>query len=422
MSPRLGKRHSEEASVLVVTLLIASLVGITIGSYLIMVSGQNRSVVRSQAWNSALAISEAGVEEALAQLNPGAPEPVIDRTANGWGAAVNGLYGPRNSALSNGTYAVVYTDDKYPIIYSTGYVTVPAISATLTRVLRVGTTNVPLFNAAMAARNGINLNGNGIATDSFNSSDPNLSTNGRYDPTKTSTNGTVASFTGIVNVGNADVNGAVLLGPVATDSISKNGIVTGGVRNDFNFEFEDVVLPSALSNAPIAQANPQTINGTNYQYVFTSSGDYQLSSLNGSVYVASNANVRLYLSGNSNPSAIEVGASGTNSGSLAIYMAGASFSVASTVVDGGKAANLSYYGLPSNTSVTMGGNASFTGTIYAPEADFKLGGGGSSTYNFVGACVVNTVTMTGHFNFHYDEAITLTGPVRGYVACSWQEI
>ena len=48
---------------------------------------------------------------------------------------------------------------------------------------------------------------------------------------------------GLVNVGNADIYGALLLGSTATDSINNNGFVTGGVSNDFNVDFPDVILP-----------------------------------------------------------------------------------------------------------------------------------------------------------------------------------
>ena len=60
---------------------------------------QNALVARSQVWNSAMGLAEAGVEEALAQLNPGAPAPVVDRAANGWGGPSGGVYGPVTRTL-----------------------------------------------------------------------------------------------------------------------------------------------------------------------------------------------------------------------------------------------------------------------------------------------------------------------------------
>ena len=409
-----------------VSLFISFLFGMFLYSYLNSVQDQKRTIARSHAWNSALTLAEGGVEEALAQLNPGAPQPVIDRTANGWGAASGGLYGPVSRTLSSGSYSVVYTTDTNPVIYATGYVTIPTLSATLTRVLRVGTSTAPLFSVAMGSRNGIDLKGNGINTDSFNSALAALSTGGKFDPSKTSTNGDIASIAGLVNVGNANVSGSLNLGPTATDTISKNGFVQGGVSQDFNVEFEDVVLPQNSSSwvPAVPLASPTVINGISYQYVFSGKGgDYTINNLSSSIYVASNTAVRLLLTGTAKPSNLEVDGSGVNSGKLTIYMDGPSFTLGGSVaVDGGSAANLNYYGTTNNTSVSLTGNASFTGTIYAPEADIKLGGGGNSTYDFVGSIIGNTVTMNGHFDFHFDENLLAAGPSRGFVATSWREL
>jgi hypothetical protein len=50
-----------------------------------------------------------------------------------------------------------------------------------------------------------------------------------------------------------------------------------------------------------------------------------------------------------------------------------------------------------------------------------LNGGGSSN-DFLGACVVKTITMVGHYNIHFDQALLQYGPKRGYVPSSWQEL
>src|ERR1051326_663526 len=81
------KQNNQRGSALVVTLFITASLLIGIASYLLLVRAQYVSVVRSQAWNASMTMAEAGVEEALAQLNPGALATTIqvDRTANGWG-------------------------------------------------------------------------------------------------------------------------------------------------------------------------------------------------------------------------------------------------------------------------------------------------------------------------------------------------
>jgi hypothetical protein len=430
-------RPFEVGSVLVVILFITVMFGLFLGSYLSLARQQNSLVVRSQGWNAAIGMAEAGVEEALAQLNPGAPAPVVDRSANGWGGPSGGVYGPVSRTMGTGSYSVLLTADTFPIIYATGYVTVPSLSATLSRTVKVTTTNAPLFSVGLVGINGIVFSGNNVATDSFNSANTNFSTNGQYDPAKASTNGDIASVFGIVNVGNGNVNGKVYLGPTATNSISQNGIVTGGVANDFNVEFEQVVLPAGTSGWVPPQAGSITITnfGTNvvtYQYTFgypgnpndNAGGTYAiggsfLSSAN--IYVGTNTQVTLLITSSANPANIRVAGLGTNAGQLTIYMDGATFNLSGTnSVGGGNASNLTYYGTANNTKVSLSGNAIFVGTIYAPQADLKFSGGGSSGAVF-GAVVAKTVTVTGVYPFHFDQA--LLGAVRrGFVASSWQEL
>ena len=72
--------------------------------------------------------------------------------------------------------------------------------------------------------------------------------------------------------------------------------------------------------------------------------------------------------------------------------------------------------------VSMKASGEFTGGIYAPNAALRMSGGGSSIQNFVGACVVRSITVNGHYSFHYDEALGRFGPPSDYVLISWIEI
>src|SRR6266851_2164260 len=56
-------------SVLIITICICLILGLLMGSYLSMIKTQHFSVARARAWNSAIVVAEAGVEEAMAQLN-----------------------------------------------------------------------------------------------------------------------------------------------------------------------------------------------------------------------------------------------------------------------------------------------------------------------------------------------------------------
>ena len=106
-----------------------------------------------------------------------------------------------------------------------------------------------------------------------------------------------------------------------------------------------------------------------------------------------------------------------------MYMNGPSFSMTgSSIVDGGIPANFSYFGTTNNTSFSMSGNATFVGTVYAPQANATLSGSGSNPQDFAGGIIVNTLSLNGHFNFHFDEALLNSGPLRGYAADAWKEM
>jgi len=166
------------------------------------------------------------------------------------------------------------------------------------------------------------------------------------------------------------------------------------------------------------------VSGTNYTYVMAT-GNYQLASLSLSgldkVLVAGNA--VLYVTDSINVAGNAFIYIATNA-MLQIYMGGATASIGGNGLANANAnaTNFTYYGLPSNTSLSLSGNAAFTGSIYAPQAAFSLGGGGNNTYDFVGASVTGTVSMNGHYNFHYDENLGRMGPIRGYTVNSWNEV
>jgi hypothetical protein len=169
-------------------------------------------------------------------------------------------------------------------------------------------------------------------------------------------------------------------------------------------------------------------SGTN-TYVL-SSGDYYMDSdlvlsQNETLYVA--GNVRLYVTGNVNmKSQNQCFISIAAGGSLKLYVGtetGPAVSAQLTQVNTlGNASSFQYYGLPSNTSITWNGNNTYVGTVYAPEADFSAGGGGSGILDFQGSCTVNSVSLNGHFNFHFDQNLKRNGPAVGFTVTSWREL
>jgi hypothetical protein len=109
--------------------------------------------------------------------------------------------------------------------------------------------------------------------------------------------------------------------------------------------------------------------------------------------------------------------------SLRLYVGGTAHFAGNGIFNqAGDTTKFAFFGLPSNTSIDLSGNAAFTGTIYAPNADFALNGSGNTDYDLVGASVTKTVSMHGHFHFHYDERLgRIAGPIR-YRVASWNEM
>lgn len=431
------KISREQGNVLIMTLTFGVILLVASAGYLVLVGTQKTVVTRSQTWNAALALAEAGVEEAMAQINasPG------DFSANNWGASGTN-YGPITRGLNGGSYSVLISGSSTPIIYSTGYTTVPVTGTLIARKVRVTTGQMQsVFNVAFAAVNNIQFNGNGVVTDSWNSHDPNKSTNGQYDSSKTGTNGNVASVQGLVNIGNHTINGSLYLGPTAV--YAGGGTITGNIYNNYNVNFTDVTLPAGAGGWAIAAPVSTTTYTTNISsshgvtttnitstssaptYDFTTPGNYILTSDAYPIVVEAGVTVTLNVTSTTfNPSNLEIHGGTSNSGTAVLYFNGPSSATiaGNTAIDASnRPENLWYYGLSSLTSITFSGNSTFVGVIYAPEASLTLNGGGNNI-GLIGSSITKSATMNGHYDFHYDESLATNGISRGFIATSWQEL
>ena len=116
---------NESGGALVYALVTCVIVGSTLAAYMGLANSQHRSIVRSEAWNRAVPVLEAGMEEALTQLH-------LSRgnlSANGWLVSSNGLSLSNNitlpgtqyyqtRSLGDSLYIVAISDGTYPTITS----------------------------------------------------------------------------------------------------------------------------------------------------------------------------------------------------------------------------------------------------------------------------------------------------------------
>ncbi len=276
MKVRVSKKIKQLASALLVVMVLGGILCMFVVYYLSLIQQQNVLSARSQAWNMAIAITEAGIEYGLEELNSNGTPLASD----GWTAS-GSVYWITNT-MPNGSYCVVTNDmsnPTVPVITSRSYVVLPAFAtaSSLTFFATVGTSSTgpvlvsravrvtcgksssSLFTASMVAKNGITLNGNGVLSDSFNSSNPAESTNGKYDSTKyTGDHGDVATDASVdVGVGNANIYGVLHTGPTGSYSVGPNGGVgthawqaaNSGVEPGYflqnaNFTFPNTTLPN----------------------------------------------------------------------------------------------------------------------------------------------------------------------------------
>jgi len=669
MNTKLNPSRRRTASALMVALSVMTILALSIAGYLMFVQQQSFLGARAQAWNMAMSISEAGVEEALQQLNSNSSQ----LTSDGWTA--NGTVYSISRDLANGSSYSVYISNSVPnapVIVSRAHVRPPTLAGNaptifyaaggvnesakkVSRAVRVTTSRGSLLLGAMVAKHKIDMNGNDVLADSFDSADTAKSTGGRYDPTKVGDRGDVASNDGVVNAvdaGNANLYGHVSTGPGGSVSIGSQGGIgdhawqaangntpePNWVLHNANFTFTDTSLPynsglaaspgdivsilstttnqtvynnvssppgplglnenlgpvttntnftttssypgqpgqttnvtwntaatypgampgmitncigfMSVSNYPgqrlcattngagtttsltypgnvlglttncvgytTVAAYPgrkqcmstncsntltskknfpaagtycgtpyQTGNGQNnnsdwyyypvsgytyanvfsytypvynytyailfsytyptYTYIYPTytfsyvvytgivnyttnsydhvlySGDYYASDLRGTTIVMGTA--RLVM-----PSGLSMNGQDQitidTSGSLKLYSGGNSLTIGGNGVMNktGFAANLYVYATPSVTSCTFNGNGEFTGILIAPNANTRMNGGGHAYEDFIGALMVNSVTMNGHFKFHYDEALSRIGGTGRFLVTSWNEI
>ncbi len=461
LTPRRRVRGLTYATVVVAMITIGTL----LAAYLKLVAVQNQLVTRSQTWNRSVPILESGIEEAIAHLNKnGSPDAGVVNLAalanptDGWTAvSPNGPW--HKLGWMGGDYYRVCisawdgTTTQCPTITSTGWVKqLPAFAlrgqagpllaqneATFAgysrRMVTCSTTNNPVFSKGLIAKNGIDMNGNNVTVDSYDSSNPAFSTNGRWDKLKRRDRGDIASndnLTNIINVGNANIWGRVATGPGGTVAIGPNGkvgnaahqatgsgIQPGYSTDDMNVEFPDVVLPAGS-----AGWLPPT-GGPNYNLA---SGDYRLDSqLSGKIVVAPNANVRLLLKAGIKFTGQDSLTISSNA-NLKIYLDCPSAAITGQGILGQGIANGSgtpnqcqIYGTSLLTDLDIGGNGEATCVVYAPYANVKLHGGGTSDQDFSGALIAKTFTFTGHYMIHYDEALGRSGHWRGFTITSWNE-
>lgn len=282
--------------------------------------------------------------------------------------------------------------------------------------------------AAIAVKENINLNGNEITVDSYNSSDPALSVNGQWAASVSGDGGDVICAGGITNsvsVGNADIYGHLYVGSGASVSLGADGAVgthawlyadnfgieLGYLVLNSNFLFPNVSLPD-YSGFPTPSPGTVVITNSGSSNPVTNSYDAVLSDGN---YAATGGLGNTIVTGPSIlvlPNGYSIGSlTIAPGGSLTVYAGGTSLTLSgNTIVNqGGLPSSFVIYCGPSVTSLSISTAAQFVGVIIAPNVIGTINGGGENGVDISGAIIARSLTFNGHVSVHFDEALLQDG-------------
>jgi len=244
--------------------------------------------------------------------------------------------------------------------------------------------------------------GGAIYADSFDSANPAFSTGGRYAPLKHKANGDIRSPSPFSLQGNSDIRGrvwapyVVVSGSTSIGDIHWNlkGIQPGWVQPGTPFQFEDVSAP--YSDAPQPSGGTLVIRGVTNWFDGILGNGYYLILTNTSLAVTGMASLFA-------PNGFSGTISLAPDARLKMYVGtGLTLDRAGTNAQADFATNLIVYCLPTVTYVSLRSGSSFTGILYAPEADVVLSGGAE----IFGSIAAKTVSTMGTCDLHYDEQIS----------------
>ena len=408
-----------------IVLVIAGLIGITLAAYLTWIGNQNRLAVRSQSWNAALPLMEAGIEEALAHLNS---SPATWAT-NGF-ALANNVYAKRRDVTEGYYLLEISTNISTPTITCWSYHNSPLKAGYIKRGVRV-TCLRTYSSGGLLVKNQIIMSG-GSRIDSFGSCDPAQSgPGGVYDISKSSDHVTVASTAGTadaIHVGTAEIYGKVAVGPGGTATVAggsvgdmawhangNTGFQPGSSSSDSSISISNVDPPSLGGAFSLPPGG--TVNGTNYVRIFTG-GTYLIGAIQFSAPGLVTAPTTIYCSG-----AFKISGSGfiriAPGASLKVYVAAGEISVSGggVVNDTLVAANCSFFGMPTCDKVTVSGSGAYIGSITAPSASATLSG----SAGYFGSLTTSNATLSGGAAFHYDTCLGGNAK-QPYSPNSWTEL
>ncbi|MDQ3623639.1 MAG: hypothetical protein M3463_14310 [Verrucomicrobiota bacterium] len=476
---------------------------VTLGAVALQVlQHRYRQVHQVASWQEALLAAEAGVDIAINEMRKTVFDPAnAFRTQDGWSReAADPAAEPETGSLDPAAGALVYTiplmlrqseggnssycriqvdapaflrdsrEEQWFRVRCRGFAQVPGgpvaaadkednvlrrfdfhrdhITQTavttpqVTRSIEIIAKPVGTFRMALFGVNSINMNNHNIVLDSYDSRDPEKSTNGGYpfgDDDKRQWNGNIAVNGTMIQVGSAQVYGTVSTnGGVAlnTDNVTGNRETPEEkIRNNFYQEVFNVQRPNVAPDP----GTPANVTGSTE---LIAEADTPSQYLLGTINLSGSSTLRVRGAADGSPTYAQIvvtsdisisgqGAIILDPGvSLRIFLEGNADISGNGVANPNSPGNFQLYGIdrPKNAdgspqflgNIKIAGNGGLSGTVYAPNYNIEINGGGNSD-NIFGSFVGWDISMTGHQAVHYDEALADGGLISDYKVVSWFE-
>ncbi len=402
--------QEKRGSVLIVTVVFATIAALGIGSY-IRLAGTEMRMAHAQLYsNASLNLAEAGIEEALYAIN------LSSLAEEGWGgngepgALVKSVDGLDLGHGGRGAFRVRVSglNSQSPVILSEGEVFSGGERRSIRQIEIVLSSRSLFANGIMADR--IMMRGGNIEINSINSETGEILGNAKVASTS-------------LEESSMDLGNAKIYGSVATrgwdPAMRPNSVITGEITDDFNSDLPAVIMPESDLPYHYYDGGPGALGDFDVGTLHFWTSNLNLSGgdelrVQGDVVLRVDNDIDI--TGEARIT-IEPGAS------LTIYVDGDVFIGGTGLVNqSGIPSNLQMYGTnPESQSFALAGTAAWHGALYAPTADVELRGGGGSGV-FYGAVVGKEVTLRGGTTFYYDEKLAELAGGTTFAMANWREL
>ncbi len=447
-------RRTEQGSAVITVLILAAVTALVASSFLFRATQEAKLATRSLYQSVALNLAEAGIEEGIYaanisySANPSAfyayaPNVSGFSSANGW-SLISGTTADYTKTITGFAYpqgtGTVYirvdsASSLTPVVTAAGVITIPNQPSVL-KQLRVAAGRRRLWSNAMVVKSTLTFSGN-ATVDSYDSTlgVPNAATN----KTDQATVATISTAMDPLTIG----SNVIIYGYVATGALDPvigpggrvygattpvgTAVDTSRVRHDFTANLPDANAPSesGTSLGPVSATTvlPRAgdLPGANGRYLYRAASlslaGTDTFTVLGPVDIIVSSSISI--SGNAS---ITVGGAGATNPSMNIYSDG-TINIAGNGMSNltNLPANSSIWGTGaslSTQSISIAGNGSFTGTIYAPNADLTMTGNGAN----MGAIIAKTASVGGNGKFHYDTQLANLTSDPAFRPTSWTEL